>query len=320
MASSSKKISVIMSTFNEDVEWIKSSVDSILAQTYTCLELIIVCDNPSNKQLIDCIKTYEKRDRRIVFLVNEKNSGLVYSLNRALELCSGSYIARMDADDIAHINRLQVQLDYLTEQGLDLIGANVNLFSAERGVFYVTDKLRTHVHLKKLLSVGSIGVVHPTFFARREVYDTLEGYSNARHVEDKEFLARVLVSGFRVGNVPDVLLDVRYNSHSVTKTNAYYVYHLGRLVTKAYNDYLNSGSYEFDLERSYRICADSNVIAEFNEKQQCLAGIRLMLGNKRYIKAALFVVYTLFRHPTVYSNIKVNLYTRLGRFLEKLGI
>ena len=181
-------ISVIMSIYNEKESWIKESIESILNQTHKNLEFIIIIDNPTREDLIKVVKKYAKKDNRIKYFINIENKGLVYSLNRALEYCNGEFIARMDADDISHLNRFEKQLEYLKKNKLDLIGSNVNLFN-EKGVFYTTNKLLSHKYIKRLLAFGTIGIVHPTFFAKSEVFKKLNGYKNALHAEDKEFLA-----------------------------------------------------------------------------------------------------------------------------------
>ena len=89
------KISVIMSIYNTRREYIIRAVDSILKQTFDDFEFIIVNDG-SEDFVRETIQTFS--DKRIKYLENGKNIGLVRSLNRALELSSGEYIARMDGN------------------------------------------------------------------------------------------------------------------------------------------------------------------------------------------------------------------------------
>ena len=93
------KISVIMSTYKEPIEWIRRAIESILNQTYKNLEFIIVVDAPTYKELISLLNNYKDKDDRVKVVVNDSNIGLVESLNKALSLCNGSYVARMYADD-----------------------------------------------------------------------------------------------------------------------------------------------------------------------------------------------------------------------------
>ena len=100
------KVSVIMSTYKEPIEWIQQSVDSILNQTYKNLEFIIIVDNPEYAELVSLLNDYADSDDRISVVVNNNNIGLVKSLNKALSFCTGEYVARMDADDISLPERL----------------------------------------------------------------------------------------------------------------------------------------------------------------------------------------------------------------------
>ena len=81
------KVSVIMSTYKEPIEWIQESVDSILNQTYKNLEFIIIVDNPEYVELVSLLNDYADSDDRISVVVNNNNIGLVKSLNKALSFC-----------------------------------------------------------------------------------------------------------------------------------------------------------------------------------------------------------------------------------------
>ncbi len=105
------QISVLMSVYNEPVEWLHESIDSILNQTYTDFEFIIICDNPGYKKGIELLEDYRKKDDRIIIVYNEQNIGLTKSLNKGLDIACGKYIARMDADDIAYKDRFEQQIN-----------------------------------------------------------------------------------------------------------------------------------------------------------------------------------------------------------------
>ena len=118
-------VSVLMSIYNERIEWIKQSVESILNQTYKDFEFIIVIDNPEMD--LECRKYLEKRtyeDARIKLIWNEKNIGLAQSLNKGIKIAKGEYLARMDADDISLSDRLEMELEYLNKTKCDLVSTN----------------------------------------------------------------------------------------------------------------------------------------------------------------------------------------------------
>ena len=104
-----KLISVVLPVYNCK-EYIRDSVQSILQQTYKNFELIIV-DDGSEDGTLDILNNF--KDKRIRLYKNKYNRGLIYSLNKALNKSKGQFIARMDADDICELNRLQKQINYL---------------------------------------------------------------------------------------------------------------------------------------------------------------------------------------------------------------
>ena len=106
-------ISVIMSVYNEPLDWVQESIDSILQQTFGNFEFIIINDNPNNKELFDFLITNKIKDNRIIIINNDENIGLTKSLNKGLERAKGEYIARMDADDISLPERLEKQINFL---------------------------------------------------------------------------------------------------------------------------------------------------------------------------------------------------------------
>lgn len=106
-------ISVIMSVYREPKEWIIRSIDSILTQTMKDFEFIVVCDNPDYSIAQELILDYHNRDNRLKYIFNDANIGLTKSLNKALSLAVGKYIARMDADDISLPDRFCQQVCFL---------------------------------------------------------------------------------------------------------------------------------------------------------------------------------------------------------------
>ena len=105
-------VSVVMSNFNTPVTYLKEAIDSVLEQTYTNFEFIII-DDGSTDNSADIIESYS--DKRIKLIRNETNMGLTPSLNKGLEICRGEYVARMDSDDICHPERFSEQVSYLKE-------------------------------------------------------------------------------------------------------------------------------------------------------------------------------------------------------------
>ena len=114
------KISVVMPAYNAE-KYIGEAIESILNQTFKDFEFIIINDG-SVDHTKEIIREYN--DPRIVLLENDKNRGIVLSLNKGLDAATGKYIARMDADDIATKDRLEKQLEFLQVKSYDMVGCN----------------------------------------------------------------------------------------------------------------------------------------------------------------------------------------------------
>ena len=126
------KISVVLPIYNESVEMVSEALNSIQKQSFSDIEILVILDNPMNYNLIDYIVICCKEDKRIKFIINEKNLGLPLSLNKAIKMAKYDLIARMDADDISYSNRLEVQLGELLRRDLDLIGCNIVRFTENK--------------------------------------------------------------------------------------------------------------------------------------------------------------------------------------------
>ena len=98
------KVSVIMSEYNTAPQYLRESIESVLNQTFRDFEFIIIDDCGTN-DLVKIVESYA--DPRIKIVRNKQNSGLVASLNTAIEKADGEYLVRMDTDDIAMPNRIE---------------------------------------------------------------------------------------------------------------------------------------------------------------------------------------------------------------------
>lgn len=211
------KVSVLMSSYNETYEVIRKSIASILNQSYRNIELILVDDNPENHSIIEVVDSFA--DSRIQIIRNGSNMGLVKSLNRGLEFVTGQYIARMDADDIAHKDRIQEQLTYLQKGNYDLIGCSIEFIDEAGSPLNRSEKYPSSEKVIRKRNRWRQCVAHPTFFLKKEVYEKLGGYRDIQYCEDYDFICRCIYSGFRIGNHPKALLSYRIRKDSITSSN-----------------------------------------------------------------------------------------------------
>lgn len=106
-------VSIILSTYNWNYNWISESIDSILNQSFTDFELIIINDCSTN-DIEKTILEYKQKDDRIVYIKNERNLWLTASLNKWINNSKWKYIARIDDDDIwCDENKLKKQVEFM---------------------------------------------------------------------------------------------------------------------------------------------------------------------------------------------------------------
>lgn len=212
-------ISVLMCTFREPMEWIKLSLESILKQSYKKIEIILIVDDPDNEELINFLELYASDDKRIRIIINNENIGLVKSLNKGLHYCSGKYIARMDADDIALPTRLEEELNFLVNNDLDIVGCKFESFSDDKILGSRSVPTTINKCNKMLNYTNCVG--HPTWLVKKEVYFELKGYRNIYGCEDYDFLMRAVLLNYRVACINKILLKYRNNKNSISGKNYY---------------------------------------------------------------------------------------------------
>lgn len=210
-----KKVSILLCTYNEPLDWIVGSIKSILDQTYSDIELIIIVDNPQNTTITDYLKLLT--DKRIKYFINKKNIGLVASLNKGLKKCTGYYIARMDADDYAFQNRIQKQVYYLEHNNLDLVGCDFNFVANDKIIYTRTGGYKVDT-LKEIIKYRNY-IAHPTWLGKSAVFHTLNGYRNIDTCEDYDFILRAFKAGYRIANANSVLLNYRVNNNGISQSN-----------------------------------------------------------------------------------------------------
>lgn len=208
----SPQISVVMSVYNAG-NYLQEAIDSILNQTYTDFEFLIVNDGSTDNSLV-IINSYS--DPRIKLINNEGNKGLIYSLNKAFSQASGKYIARMDADDISLPERLQLQYQYMeANPQIGVCGSHTLHFSTSGS--YVSKSFLTHEEISGWMLFNA-SVVHPTLMLRVSCLRQLDHYFDPSfaHAEDYELWSR-LIFKCRFGSVDAVLLKYRVHEGQVTQ-------------------------------------------------------------------------------------------------------
>lgn len=194
----------------------KKAIDSIINQTFTDFELIIINDGSTDNSE-DIIHSYS--DSRIRYVKNEKNIGLIETLNKGLELANGNYIARMDADDISAINRLEYQINFLKsnpEVGV-LSSKLIMIDEKDCEIGYWQDDFETVTTKEikeKLPKINCIG--HPTIMFRKELVHKFKYNKSFKHSEDWGLWLDMLSEGITIAKLDETLLKYRVHQNSVT--------------------------------------------------------------------------------------------------------
>ena len=213
MAPESPRVSVVMAAFNA-APFLRDAIDSILGQTFTDFEFIIV-DDGSTDGTAEIIESYT--DPRIRLIRNPGNLGLVASLNRGLAAARGEYIARMDADDESLSGRLEAQVRFLdTHPEIGLCGTHVQTFGARNEFWtFECDPKRLRCHL-----LFSTGISHPSVMFRRRLVEAHGLTYDPAYPRAQDYDLWVRFAGVTaLANLPDVLLRYRLHENSLSGTD-----------------------------------------------------------------------------------------------------
>ncbi|MDR1764349.1 MAG: glycosyltransferase [Dysgonamonadaceae bacterium] len=182
MEASDVKISVLLPAYNAE-KYLREAVDSILNQTFTDFELLIVNDG-STDSTEEIILSYS--DSRIRYEKNDGNHGLIYTLNRGLTLCKGKYIARMDSDDIALPDRFQAQFDYMEQNPeTGVCGTNIEVFYDDAPQCFTKVWFPESDREVRAYTYFQAAFCHPSVMLRKSVLDANNiDYPNYLRAED----------------------------------------------------------------------------------------------------------------------------------------
>ena len=202
-------VTVVMATFNEPAPIVTKAIQSILHQSLTDLELIVI-DDSTNDLTRAAIDAAAAADDRVQLVRRDERIGFVPALNIGLERAKGLYIARMDGDDMALADKLAVQVEFLEQHPeVTLVGSAIEIVDQH-------DKVRSERHYPltqraiNRYSMLRSPVAHPTVLFRREVVDRGFRYDERlKRCEDLDLWLRLMNRGYRFANIDRPLLRYR---------------------------------------------------------------------------------------------------------------
>jgi glycosyltransferase involved in cell wall biosynthesis len=208
-------ISVVMPVYNSE-RYLQDSIESILRQTYTDLELICV-DDGSRDSSLEILQRYESRDPRVRVIAGP-NTGGPGARNSGMSVARGKYIAAMDSDDVALPERLHRQLVYMeSHPGCVCSGAAVRIVGPDLMPIRDEPKALDHETIDcETLAGDGAAIRHPVAIFRADAVREVGGYQE-QYREEQDIYLRLAEIG-RLANLPDILLLYRLRLGSVNRT------------------------------------------------------------------------------------------------------
>ena len=207
-------VTVLMPVYNAS-EFLKEAIDSILEQTYEEFEFLIIDDGSTDSSL-NIIESYN--DDRIKLISNTENLGIIKSLNKGIEMASGKYIVRMDADDISENNRLEIQINFMENNNdVAVAGSNGVIFLSEKPMIKkATDFPKKYSEIKCTLLFES-PIMHPSVIIRKNVLlENNYRYKDEHKATEDYGLWMEIAKDYKVVNISKTLLKHRIISSSLT--------------------------------------------------------------------------------------------------------
>ena len=199
-------ISVIMPVYNSG-KLIHQTIESILNQTDTNYEFIIINDASTDDTLKN-IKKYKKKDKRIIIINNKRNLGIALASNKGLDAARGKYIAMMDHDDISLSTRFEKQINYLEKHKEVFLVGTGNYYIDENNK--IINKIKTITNeskIKKDITIGHNRICHPSIMFRNET--KIRYREKIFYAQDVDFFLQLFADGKKLTNIKDVLFHYR---------------------------------------------------------------------------------------------------------------
>lgn len=209
--------SVLMTIYKKDSpEYFIQSVESMLNQTVKTNDFVLVCDGELTDELEKAIVLAFKGHESILNLVRlEKNVGLGQALNIGLPLCKNEWVARMDDDDVSHLNRCELQLKYIEQHpDLTILGSYVNEFEDDPRKPIRVKTVPTEYSEILKFSRRRNPFNHSTVMLNKEKTIGAGNYSVIRTNQDVSTWVRLLNSGCKGANLPEALVDFRFDANT----------------------------------------------------------------------------------------------------------
>jgi teichuronic acid biosynthesis glycosyltransferase TuaG len=229
-------ISVIIPYYKKK-EYIISSINSVLNQTYKNLEIIIIYDDPNKEDLI-LLKKIKKKDKRIKIYINKKNLGAGRSRNKGIKLSKGIFVAFLDSDDLWKKNKLKKQIVFMKKKGIDASHTSYTIINSNNKI--IGSRNAKDMSYKLLLKSCDIGL--STVILKKEIITNKIKFANIKTKEDYVLWLKITLNNNKIFALKDNLTKWRKLEDSLSSSKLQKIYD-GYLV---YRNYMN-----FNLLKSF---------------------------------------------------------------------
>lgn len=217
MKNPKKDFTVVMSVYkNDNPNYLKSALNSIIEQTLPPSELIIISDGPLTIELDEVINSYNYlRFFRLIRL--DKNVGLALSRKEAIKKAKFNIIAVMDSDDICVSDRFEKQIELINPNSEIVVSGWIEEF--DKVPCDIGQVRKTPTSYEKIVSYGKWRnpINHVTLMFTKKAYEKVGGYSSLRHSEDWDLISRMLVHDVKVVGIPKVVVHVRAGNEMIKR-------------------------------------------------------------------------------------------------------
>jgi glycosyltransferase involved in cell wall biosynthesis len=284
------EISVVMPVYNAE-KFLESAIKSILNQTFTDFEFIIV-DDGSEDRSSEIVKSF--KDARIKFFEREK-LGIVEQLNFGIEKSSTELIARMDSDDLCDSTRLEIQYNYLkANKDISLVGSSFNMIDENGKVIMQKNLPEYHNEIEFMMPIIS-SLQHGSILVQKKAIVEIGGYkTGSLFAEDHELFLRMLLAGIKMHNIQIPLCSYRIwagastsdSKHKIQDVSVYKngIYYLNNIYKE------NSGR---DFNYQYRIGLLEYHRGDINSARKHLF-LSLKLKPERFFNLSRYLIISMF--------------------------
>lgn len=211
-------LSIVLPAYNA-ATYIAETIESVLDQDYTNFELLII-DDGSTDTTAQVVHPFTS-DRRVIYIKNEHNIGLIQTLNKGISLAKGQYIGRIDADDIWHnSHKISMQMAYIdTHPNTVLIGTGAIAIDQSGNTLFTMKYPAEERRIRKQFLSGN-PFIHPSVICLKEAVVHAGGFLiEDTYVEDYSLWLRIAAFG-HINNIVEPLMKYRIHSNGVSQSNA----------------------------------------------------------------------------------------------------